>query len=115
MARHPARPADRANYGHLTVQARNSKNSKFRNLPLTARVLEMLKRRAGLKLDGLVFLGTSDGGKHCQTWMNEQYRTIRDLLKLPIEFVPHSLAIHSENSARRIRSRRIHYNEAHGP
>jgi integrase len=73
------------------VRARNSKNSKSRNLPLTARVLEMLKRRAGLKLDGLVFLGTRDGGKLCQTWINEQHRTIRDLLKLPKEFVPHSL------------------------
>jgi len=41
------------------VRARNSKNSKSRNLPPKARVLQMLKRRAGLKLDGLVFLRTS--------------------------------------------------------
>jgi integrase len=84
-------PADGADYGYLTVRARNSKNSKSRNLPLTARVLEMLTRRAGSKSDGLVFLGTKEGAKLCQTWINEQHRNIRDLLKLPKEFVPHSL------------------------
>jgi integrase len=54
-------------------------------------VLEKLKRRAGPKSGGLVFLGARDGGKLCQTWINEQHRTIRDLLKLSKEFVPHSL------------------------
>ena len=83
-------PADGAKYGYLTVRARNSKNSKSRNVPLTDRILEMLKHRKGMEFDGLVFR-RADGTRLCQTWLNEQHRAIRDLLGFSKEFVPHSL------------------------
>src|SRR5215469_11416513 len=83
-------PANGAQYGFLTVGARHSKNSKSRNVPLTVRVLEMLKERGRSGVDGLVF-HREDGTRLCQTWLNEQQRKIRDLLSLPEEFVPHSL------------------------
>lgn len=83
-------PADGAKYGYLTVRARHSKNSKTRNVPLTARVLAMLEGRTAPNFQGLVFQ-RNDGARLCQTWLNEQHRGIRDLLSLQKEFVPHSL------------------------
>src|ERR1700733_963429 len=82
-------PADGAKYGYLTVRSRKSKNSKSRNVPLTDRVSGMLKELAGSKLVGLVFC-RADGSGLVQTWVNEQHRAIRDLLKMPKECVPHS-------------------------
>jgi len=82
-------PADCAKYGYLTVRSRKSKNSKSRNVPLTDRVSRMLKELAGSKPVGLVFC-RGDGSGLVQTWVNEQHRAIRDLLKLPTECVPHS-------------------------
>jgi integrase len=82
-------PADGAKYGYLTVRSRKSKNSKSRNVPLTDRVSRMLKELAGSKPVGLVFC-RGDGSGLVQTWVNEQHRAIRDLLKLPTECVPHS-------------------------
>ena len=38
-------PAEGAQHGYLTVRRRNAKNSKSRNVPLTARVVEVLRRR----------------------------------------------------------------------
>jgi integrase len=84
-------PASGAKYGYLTVRSATSKNSKSRNVPLTLRVSAMLKHRLdGRSEDALVFR-RANGGHLVQTWVNEQHRTIRDLLKLPEEFVPHSL------------------------
>ena len=92
-------------YGYLTVRARHSKNSKSRNVPLTSRALQMLKRRKGADCEGPVFR-RPDGSCLCQTWLNEQQRKIRELLGL------HSLR-HTFGTPRRVRGRRVHYNEAH--
>jgi len=83
-------PAQGANYGFLTVRAKNSKNSRPRNVPLTERVSKMLVGKQTGSFSGLVFQRTN-GQPLCQTWVNEQHRGVRDLLKLPTDFVPHSL------------------------
>jgi integrase len=81
-------PAQGAQHGYLTVRRKNAKNSKSRNVPLTARVVEVLRRRnpAG---SGLVF-HRADGQPLYQTWLNEQQAEIRRLLKMPADFVLHS-------------------------
>jgi integrase len=81
-------PAEGAQHGYLTVRRKNAKNSKSRNVPLTARVVEVLRRRnpAG---SGLVF-HRADGQPLYQTWLNEQQAEIRRLLKMPADFVLHS-------------------------
>ena len=71
------------------MRTSKSKNSKSRNVPLTARVLEMLTRRQPEKT-GYVFQ-RADGRPLYQTWLNQQHAALRDALKLPKEFVPHSL------------------------
>jgi integrase len=81
-------PAEGAQHGYLTVRRKNAKNSKSRNVPLTARVVEVLERRhpAGR---GLVF-HRADGQPLYQTWLNQQHAAIRTLLKLPADCVLHS-------------------------
>ena len=81
-------PAEGAQHGYLTVRRKNSKNSKTRNVPLTARVVEVLQRRNPTK-HGLVFL-RPDGQPLYQTWLNQQHAALRTLLKLPADFVLHS-------------------------
>ncbi len=82
-------PANGASFGYLTVRAGKSKNSKSRNVPITARLSEMLKA-LGPKKVGYVF--QRDGGLPLyQTWLNEQHRAVREQLKFPKDFVPHSL------------------------
>jgi len=81
-------PAAGAELGYLKVRARHSKNSKARNVPLTARVVEMLKGLGPHKA-GYVF-HRSHGQPVYQTWLNQKHSDLRALLKLPIEFVPHS-------------------------
>jgi integrase len=83
-------PADGAKYGYLTVRAQNAKNSKSRNIPLTDRVLAMLKAKGGPDSTMPVF-HRPNGARLSQTWMNEQHRAIRDQLHLTKDFVPHSL------------------------
>lgn len=82
-------PASGATFGYLTIRAGKSKNSKSRNVPLTGRVLTMLTRR-GERESGYVF-ERADGVPLCQTWLNQQHSAVRAKLKLPTEFVPHSL------------------------
>jgi len=83
-------PVNGATHGFLTVRAANSKNSKSRNVPLTERVVVMLRKKKGAKTDGLVFC-RDDSSRLKQTLLNEQHRRVRGLLELPTEFVPHSL------------------------
>jgi integrase len=73
---------------YLTVRAGKSKNSKSRNVPLSARVVEILKRRG--PGTGYVF-HRQDGQPLDQTWLNQQHVAVRVRLKLPAAFVPHSL------------------------
>jgi integrase len=81
-------PAVGARHGYLTVRRKNAKNSKARNVPLTSRAVEVLQRR-NLAACGLVF-HRADEQPLYQTWLNEQHATIRKLLKLPADCVPHS-------------------------
>ena len=82
-------PANGAKFGYLTVRAANSKNSKGRNVPLTDRVSRILTAREPQR-EGLVF-HRPDGRPLCATWLDEQQRKVRALLKFPSEFVLHSL------------------------
>jgi integrase len=81
-------PAEGARHGYLTVRRNNAKISKGRKVPLTARAVEVLRKRnqAGR---GLVF-HRADGQPLYQTWLNEQHANIRLLLRLPADCVPHS-------------------------
>jgi integrase len=81
-------PAEGAQHGYLTVRRKNAKNSKSRNVPLTARVVAVLRRRSPAS-GGLVF-HRADGQGLCQTWLNQQHCDLRTLLKMPADFVPHS-------------------------
>jgi len=75
-------------YGYLTVVKSKAKNSKRRNVPLTARV-DALLREIGVSREGLVFC-KPDGSPLCQTYLNEQARKVRTWLKLPTDLTPHS-------------------------
>jgi integrase len=81
-------PAEGAQHGYLTVTRKNSKNSKSRNVPLTARAVEVLRRRnpAGR---GFVF-HRADGQPLYSTWLDQQHAAIRTLLKFPKDCVLHS-------------------------
>jgi integrase len=81
-------PAEGARYGYVTVRRKNAKNSKSRNVPLTARVVEVLRRRNPAS-GGLVFCH-SDGRPLYQTWLNQQQSALRNLLRMPADFVLHS-------------------------
>ena len=81
-------PANGANHGYLTVRTGKSKNSKSRNVPLTARVVDVLKRWG--PASGYVF-HREDGRPLYQTWLNQQHAEVRERLKMPLDFVPHSL------------------------
>jgi integrase/recombinase XerD len=81
-------PVTGASLGYLKVLARHSKNSKSRNVPLTERAVKVLKSLGPTKT-GYVF-HRGDGEPIYQTWLNQQHSELRTLLKLPVEFVPHS-------------------------
>ena len=81
-------PVGAAKYGYLTVRSGKAKNSKSRNVPLTSRVVKVL-RQYRAAATGLVFC-RQDGQPLYQTWLNQQHAAVRENLKLPAEFVPHS-------------------------
>jgi integrase len=81
-------PAKGAQLGYLTVRRKKAKNSKSRNIPITARVVEVLLRRSP-SARGLVF-HRPEGQPLYQTWLNQQHAGIRALLKLPPDCVLHS-------------------------
>ncbi len=78
-----------ATYGYVKVRAGKAKNSKSRNVPIAGRVVEMLQRRKPSKA-GYVF-HRLDGQPHYQVWLNREHSELRTLLKMPADFVPHSL------------------------
>ena len=81
-------PAAGAALGYLKVLARHSKNSKTRNVPLTDRAGKVVKNRKPAKAGDVFHRG--EGQPIYQTWLNQQHSELRTLLKLPLEFVPHS-------------------------
>lgn len=82
-------PANGAMFGYLTVLSGKAKSKKARNVPLSERVVEVLKRWGPNR--GPVF-HRENGLPLSETWMDQQHAATRDLLKLPPqEFVLHCL------------------------
>ncbi len=82
-------PPNGARFGLLTVLAGNAKNKKSRNVPLSARAVEILKLQEP-KREGLVF-HRADGKPLQASLLGQQQKRVRDLLKFPADFVLHSL------------------------
>jgi integrase len=106
-------PAEGAQHGYLTVRRKNAKNSKSRNVPLTARVVEVLRRRDPSST-GLVF-HRADGLPLYQTWLNEQQAELRRLFEAASRFRVAFLPTHVRHTAGRDWSRCVYYHEADGP
>ena len=82
-------PAEGAKYGYLTVLSGKAKSRKSRNVPLSERVVEVFKRWSP-KTTGFVFL-RDDGQPFPDSHLDQQHARLRTLLKLPADFVLHSL------------------------
>lgn len=82
-------PANGAKFGYLTVVSGKSKSRRSRNVPLTERVVAVL-RRWGPRESGLVF-HRGDGKPLSSTLLDQQHARAREALKLPKDFVLHSL------------------------
>ena len=81
--------ADGARFGYLTILSGKAKSGKSRNVPLSVRAVEVF-RRQGPKPGGLVF-HREDGSPVQPSLMGQQHNRVRTLLKLPADFVIHSL------------------------
>ena len=81
-------PANGAMFGYLTVLSGKAKSKKSRNVPLSERVVEVLKRWGSGR--GYVF-HREHGTPLSETWTDQQHAATRNLLKLPQEFVLHCL------------------------
>ena len=82
-------PAKGAKFGHLTVLSGKAKNRKSRNVPLSERAIAVLNRW-GPNPTGFVF-ARADGTLLPDSHLDQQHARIRKLLKMPIDFVLHSL------------------------
>jgi integrase len=87
-------PVGGASYGFLTVLGSRAKSSKARSLPLSSRVVEVLKGR-GVKGAGFVF-SRDDGSGYTRSDLGHVHAKVRaKLIKaeiaVPKEFVLHSL------------------------
>jgi integrase len=82
-------PAKGARFGFLTVLSGKAKASKSRNQPLSERVVAILQRW-NPRRQGLVFQRT-DGSPLQASLLGQQQKRARALLKLPKDFVLHSL------------------------
>ena len=83
-------PAVHAKLGYITIRKGKTKNAN-RNLPLTARVLQMLKARKIDSKSSWVFSGNSVATAILSTSLDHQHAVLRKNLKLPPDFVLHSL------------------------
>ena len=83
------KPAAGSKFGYIQVTATNSKNSKARNLSLTARVAAMLKERHRT-ITRYVFPGDT-GEPYLVSSLDHLHADVRTALKLPTAFVIHSL------------------------
>jgi integrase len=83
------KPAAGSKFGYIQVTATNSKNSKARNLSLTARVAAMLKGRHRT-ITRYAFAGEA-GEPYLVSSLDHQHAELRTALKLPTAFVIHSL------------------------
>ncbi|MFN7996341.1 MAG: site-specific integrase [Bryobacteraceae bacterium] len=83
-------PAVRAKFGYIAIRHGKSKNAK-RNLSLTASASEMLKARKAAAKSAWVFPGDSAEAPILGTSLDHQHDSVRTALKLPSDFVIHSL------------------------
>jgi integrase len=81
-------PAPNAKFGYVTVVSGKAKSRKARNVPLSERAVEMLRRR-GPKETEYVF-SYPDGSPLSATVVDQQHARVRALLKLPADLVLHS-------------------------
>jgi len=82
-------PAQGAKFGFPTVLAGKAKGRKLRNVPLSERVVAML-RKLGPDETGYVFR-RDDGTPLSDSHLDHHHARVRELLKLPADFVLHSL------------------------
>lgn len=82
-------PANGARFGYVTVLSGKAKSKKSRNVPLSGRAVDVLRRHAP-KAEGLVF-HREDGEPLSKSLLGQQQTRVRALLKLPGDFVLHSL------------------------
>jgi integrase len=82
-------PAQGAKYGYLTVLSRKAKGRRSRNVPLSERVVAVLKKWQPAET-GYVF-HREDGAPLAESKLDHQHASVRELLKLPTDFVLHSL------------------------
>jgi integrase len=82
-------PAINARHGYIRIADGKSRYAK-RNLSLTSRVSEMLKARRAVATSDRVFPGDT-GGAVLVTSVDHQHSDVREALKLPSDFVIHSL------------------------
>jgi integrase len=80
----------RAKFGYIAIRHAKSKNGKG-NLSLTARASEMLKARKAAAKSAWVFPGDSPDAPILGTSLDHQHDTVRTDLKLPQDFVIHSV------------------------
>jgi len=83
-------PAVHARLGYIAIREGKSDNAK-RNLSLTALAAEMLKTRAASKRNGWVFPGGIEDAPVLGTYLDRLHDRVRESLKLPKDFVLHSL------------------------
>jgi len=83
-------PAVHAELGYVAIRKGKTKNAK-RNLSLTARAAEMLKARKDAAKSAWVFPGDSPDAAILGTSIDHQHDDVRTALKLPEDFVIHSL------------------------
>jgi integrase len=83
-------PAVHAQRGYIAIRDGKSKNAQ-RNLSLTARAAEMLKARKAAANSPWVFPGESPDAPILVSSLDHQHDEVRTALKLPADFVLHSL------------------------
>jgi integrase len=87
-----------ANFGHLTVVSGIAKNSKARNVPLSARAVEILKRWNPTRESGYVF-HRQDGSPLSETVLDQQHARVRQSLKLRLNSFSIPSDTHSERAS----------------
>ncbi len=83
-------PADGSQCGFVTVLGSKAKSKRARSVPLTARAAGILKRLKPPKATGYVFRD-ADGAGLVETSLAHTHKRVRELLKMPTEFVLHTL------------------------
>ncbi len=79
-----------ARFGYIVIRGGKSRNAK-RNLRLTARAADMLKARKSASKSAWVFPGEADQSAILGTSLDHQHDDVRTTLRLPKDFVIHSL------------------------